>query len=168
MFNITAGVNENDTALRQMQQVLNELAQTQVLVGIPEDKAARKDGHISNAALMYIHSNGSPINGIPARPIIEPALEHDKERIGQIMGQATKAAFAGDTATMAQQLNRAGMEGQNAAKEWFTNPANNWPPVSPGRQEYKASRGTTVERPLIDTGKLQGSITYVVRKTGGG
>ena len=163
MFNITADVKENDQALQAMQAALYELENTLVLVGIPEDEAARQDGHISNAALLYIHSNGSPLNGIPARPVIEPALEDNKERLGEIMGKATKAAMAGDTTGMRQNLEKAGMAGQSAAKDWFTNPSNNFAPLQEETRRRKEQRGSTVERPLIDTSELRNSITYVLR-----
>jgi len=124
MFNITADVKENDSALQAMQAALKELENTQVLVGIPEDDTQRQEGQISNAALLYIHSNGSPKQGIPARPVIEPALEQNKERIGTVIGTATKAAMAGDTAGMRQKLGEAGLAGQSAAKQYFNNPSN--------------------------------------------
>jgi hypothetical protein len=164
MFNITASVKENDQALQAMQAAMKELENIQVLVGIPEDESARQEGKITNAALMYIHSNGSPKQGIPARPVIEPALELNKERIGTVIGAAMKAAMAGDTSTMRQQLERAGLAGQNAAKDWFTNPSNNFAPLSEERRKQKEKKGSDIERPLIDTGDLQNSITYVVRE----
>jgi len=163
MFKITADVKENDQALQAMQAALKELDSLQVLVGIPEDESMRKDGEISNAVLLYIHSNGSPANNLPARPVIEPALEDNKERIGTIMGAATKAAMAGDSAGMKAQLEKAGMAGQNAAKDWFTNPSNGFAPLQPSTAKQKERKGADVERPLIDTSDLRNSITYVVR-----
>jgi len=163
MFKITADVKENDQALQAMQAALKELENTHVLVGIPEDESMRQDGQINNAALLYIHSNGSPANNIPARPVLEPALEHSKERLGEITGKAIKAAMAGDSADMRAQLDKAGMAGQDAVKDWFTNPSNGFAPLKPETARRKEKKGSSVERPLIDTSDLRNSITYVVR-----
>ena len=163
MLNITADVKENDQALQAMQAALEELANTQVLIGIPENEAMRQDGKISNAALLYIHSHGSPVNNIPARPVIEPALENDKERIGEIMGQATKAAMDGNVSEMQSNLSKAGMAGQNAANDWFTNPMNNFTPLKDETRRRKEAKGADAERPLIDTSNLKNAIVYVVR-----
>ena len=160
---ITADVTSNSDALDAMLSAWEELVNTQVLVGIPEDESARKEGAVSNADLLYIHSNGSPLKGIPARPVIEPALEHNKVRLGEIMGRASKAAMDGNIAEMHRELNKAGMAGQSAAKQWFTDPNNNWAPLNEKTKKQKEKKGATVERPLIDTGQLQNSITYVVR-----
>jgi len=162
MLRVTADVKENDSGLQGAVGDLLELAGLQVLVGIPEEKDSREDGQIGNATLMYIHSNGSPINNIPARPVIEPALENDKERIGQVMGDAVKAAMDNDIDGARKHLERAGMAGQNAARDWFTNPANGFEPLLPETARRKQQRGADIERPLIDTGALRSAITYVV------
>ena len=168
MFDITASVTEQDNIFKQMQATLEQLENTQMLVGIPAEDSEPKDGaKINNAALLYIHSNGSPKNKIPARPVIEPALEDSKERLGELIGQATKSAMLGDSTGMQQNLERAGKAGQNAAKDWFTNPKNNWKPLKPQTAKRKESKGSTVERPLIDTGSLRNSITYVLREKQG-
>ena len=182
MFNISADVKENDQALQAMQAALKELENTQVLVGIPEDDKARKEGHISNAALLYIHSHGSPEQKIPPRPVIEPALEANKERLGEVMGKATKAAMAGDSAGMRRNLELAGKAGRDFSKAWFTDPRNGWKELKHGRGgerevEFTGKDGSKTKvtfnkgkkaqedpRPLIDTGQLRNSITYVLRE----
>ena len=56
-------------------------------------------------------------------------------------------------------LEKVGMEGQNIARDWFTNPSNNWAPNAKSTIDKKGS-----DRPLIgETGHLRGSITYVVK-----
>ena len=169
MFDITADLEVDDDIMRQIQEVVAELGNTEVLVGIPEDEAARNDGNgnvINNAALLYIHTNGSPKNNIPPRPVIEPALSDDEnsERIGEIMGEAVNSAMAGDADGMRENLAKAGMAGQNAVKDWFTNPKNGWQPVKPETARRKERRGATEQRPLIDTGELRNALTYVVRE----
>lgn len=108
---------------------------------------------------MYIQAHGSPLWHSPPRPIIEPAIEDDKEKIAQLMGEAMKAILEGDANKAEQYLNKAGLEGQGAAQDWFTNPKNNWAPNSPVTIERKGS-----SKPLINIGELRKSITYVIRK----
>lgn len=143
----------------ELMKSLEELKKKSVLVGIPEEKATRPElgEKINNAELAYIHTNGSPIRNIPARPFIEPGIESKKEQIGEKFGQAIKNGLTGKDPI--PELEKAGMIGQNAARGWFTNPANNWPPNSPKTIAKKGSN-----KPLIDTAEMRKSITYVVRE----
>ena len=108
---------------------------------------------------MYIQAHGSPLWHSPPRPIIEPAIEADKEKIAELMGEAAKAILDGDSDRAKEYLNKAGLEGQGASQDWFTNPENGWAPNSPLTVEAKGS-----DKPLIDKGELRKAITYVVRK----
>lgn len=141
---------------------IEELRKLDVLVGVPQDKSSRKeDKTITNAELLFIHTNGSPLRNIPARPVIEPAIQEPetKERIVDWLKKAIMAALNGNMPNAIEALNKAGMIGQNAARRWFVNPKNNWPPNSPATIKAKGS-----DRPLIDTGELRKSIIYVIRK----
>ena len=174
MFDIISSVKVKDAGLRKMQKALDELSNMQALVGIPKDETIRTDDQeMTNSFLLYIHTHGDPRNRLPARPVIEPALEDAKDRIGTVMGEAIKGAMDGDRQRAVQNLKKAGMAGQNAARDWFTNPKNGWPPVSDERKEQKRSKVRKArkdkhnDRPLIDTGELRKSITYVVREKSG-
>jgi len=139
---------------------LEKLENTEVLIGIPEDEGARQDGDgINNAQLLYIHTHGSAVNNIPARPVIEPAIEDDKNIIGDLLGQAAQAAMDGNEGGMMAALEKAGMRGQNAARDWFDNPKNSWKANTPETIERKGSA-----KPLIDTSELRKSIIYVVEE----
>ena len=171
MFDIISSVAFKDAGLRRMQKTIDELKNTQALVGIPRDETIRADTQeMTNSYLLFIHTFGDPRSGLPARPVIEPALENAKVQIGSVMGEAIKGAMEGDRNKAITNLKKAGMAGQNAAREWFVNPKNGWPPVSKERREQKRSkvrkarRDPHNDRPLIDTGELRKSITYVVRE----
>lgn len=117
--------------------------------------------HSYRAALgMYLQAHGSPLWQIPPRPIIEPAIEaeENKEKIAQELSKAATALLDGKKGEAKTCLKQAGMLGRDAAIRWFDNPQNNWPPNAPSTKERKGS-----EHPLIDTGQLKASITYVVR-----
>lgn len=144
-------------------KAIQEAKKMQVLVGITQEKDSRK-GEISNAELLFIHTNGSPLRGIPARPVIEPAIKDDKEVITKLLGEALKATLEGDISRTKTYLNAAGLEGENASKDWFTSPKNNWPPNAVSTMVAKRKKGSTDPKPLIDTGELRKSITYVIKE----
>ena len=140
---------------------LAAISRADVLVGIPQATTQRRGAKINNASLMFIHTHGSPIRHIPARAVIEPAIAADGNR--QIIAEQLRAAAAaqldGRPVQALAALRRAGMAGMNASKAWFTDPRNNWAPNRPATIKRKKS-----DRPLIDTGALRRSITYVVRE----
>ena len=157
MFKTSVKSKDNSGALAKL---MKDLSEKQVYVGIPEEKAPRKKGEISNAQLMFIHTNGSPLRNIPARPVIESAIEAtgNKEPIVNELAQAAQAALDLKPGEANQHLKLAGMLGQNAARAWFTDPRNGWPPDAPETVKRKGS-----ERPLIDTGQMRKAIIYVIK-----
>ena len=155
-----------------------------VYVGIQQKDDSREDDDVTNAELLFIHtngarvkkrrkkgsandlyvlSNGSPYFNIPPRPVIEPALKSDQKRLSSMMKQAAKYAFDGNKSEALRQLELVGTRGRDVSKRWFVNPDNNWPPNSEVVQERKRRKGSTNPRPLIDTGELKNSISYFVR-----
>jgi hypothetical protein len=124
-----------------------------------EDMSDSVDRHGYHAAYnMYIQANGSPLWQIPPRPIIEPAIADDKDNLSPMLADAAKAILDGDRALALQHLNKAGLEGQAAAQDWFTNPKNGWLPNAQPTIDAKGS-----DKPNIDTGELRKAITYVVK-----
>jgi hypothetical protein len=114
---------------------------------------------INNAQLLYIQTNGSPMKHIPARPVIEPAIK-DPDNQALFMPEfeaAAKAALDGKPERVDAHLRRAGLIGQNVCRAWFVNPKNGWAPNAPSTIAAKGSA-----RPLIDTGAMRKSITFVV------
>lgn len=155
-------VSESGPGLGLLRERLEDLIASEVLVGIPEAETYRDeiDEEMTNAALLYFHTHGSPLQNIPARPVIEPAIEasDNKEHIMAEFAKAARSAMQGDPDEMERHLNLAGQEGENAARGWFEDPRNAWPPNSPATIIRKGS-----DRPLIDTGQLRKSIVYVIR-----
>jgi hypothetical protein len=143
----------------QVTKSMKALARKQVFVGIPEQTATRKKSKINNAALLFVLSKGSPLRGIPARPVLEPAIEAkgNKEPIADELGKAASAALEGNEGECDKHLKRAGMTAQNSAREWITDPRNGFAPNSPSTIRRKGS-----DKPLIDTGAMRKAITFVV------
>lgn len=161
VFEFLAEVRETDKQLQAVQKSIKELKKIDVLVGVPQEEAGREQNGITNAELLYIHTNGSPANNIPPRPIVDPAIQDSKEEIGTLLKEAILKALEGDTDGAMAGMERAGTQGENAVKGWFTNPKNNWAENAKSTKKKKGS-----SKPLIDTGQLRKSITHAVKKKG--
>ena len=156
---------------RDIREKLRKLENSEVYVGIPAEKTTRREAlkgaasldHLNNASLLFIHTHGSALNNIPARPVIEPAIEDPENRKHVVLelGDAAKAVFDADPALATRHLKRAGMLASNAARAWFTNSRNSWAANSPATIARKGS-----DKPLIDTGQLRRAITSVVAEAG--
>jgi hypothetical protein len=169
------------------------LTASDILVGVPEDKTGRSDGTINNATLAYIHEFGSPAKNIPARPFLFPGVRKARPQVIAVMRQGAKDAMQGK-GTVDATLNKAGMIARNAVIEAITDPVPPFVPLQAAtirarlrrtqagrRQIRKAQKqalldGTSTAavlsnwgaagniKPLIDTGALRASISYVVDK----
>lgn len=148
---------------------------------------------VNNAELLYVFSKGSPAKRIPARPVIEPAIEADgnKQPIARELAGSMKAALDGDNAGVTAGLKRTALAGQNAARGWFTDSRNGWPQNAPSTIRAKlaplkgkrkqdaidildAHRGATplvgmsealdsINTPGIDTGAMRAAIIGIVK-----
>lgn len=167
MINIVSKVSTTDAGLKEIQEAIKALKSHEVMIGIPEDASSRKDQKgtpINNAELLFIHTNGSPVRGIPARPVLEPSIENDKDRVAEMLKKAIDVAVSGKKDGVVPALEIAGQYGENIAKAWFTNPANGWKPNSEDTVKHKTKGKGGKTRPLIDTGEMRKSITHVVKE----
>lgn len=168
---------------------LGDVASKTVCIGVPQEENVHREDGITNAQLMYIHNNGvrdfemrksmqhdldkgtpyskahemfvhengSPLWQVPPRPILEPAIDNSKDLIAEEMKNVAETALDGKNVTVA--LEKVGMLGQNIARDWFTNPENKWASNSRNTIKRKGS-----DKPLIDSGELRKSITYVIKE----
>lgn len=166
MANQFVEVVEAANRMNVLIKTLKFMKENYVLVGIPQKKTKREKEAITNAELLFIHTFGSPINNVPARPVIEPAIKDDRERLSKMLKASALLYMQGKETEAMDQLKLTGMRCQNVCRAWFTNTKNNWPPNSPAVASEKRRKGSTDPRPLIDTGELRKSITYVIVKKG--
>ena len=54
-------VSKSGPGFAQVLKDMRRLQKCDVLVGIPAEKAPRKDGGINSAALLYLHAHGSEL-----------------------------------------------------------------------------------------------------------
>jgi hypothetical protein len=172
----------------KVSESINTLAATSVLVGIPGDKAIREKGALTNAALGYIQEKGAPEISLPARPFLEPGVASVNQS-STIPGlkAAGVAALAGDQATVIKQYTIIGQRAADAVRTAIRNRIP--PPLKPGtllgrlrrKDKYqKAAKGSARrgklraaalagsegDIPLLDTGALMRSVTFVIRRKG--
>lgn len=171
MANPLFEVFEQASDWNKLVEAMQFIRNNEVYVGIPQDENKREEENeeITNAELLFIHTNGSPVNNIPPRPVIEPAIRDDNERLIKMMAKAAQLAFDGKESEALDQLKKTGMRGQNVSRGWFTNPKNGWKPNSPFtiRKKKQGKPEGYTPRPLIDTGQLRKAITYFVKTKGG-
>ena len=150
-------VTDNLQELKNLALGFGFLGKLDVLVGIPQEANADHGG-ITNAELLYIHTNGSPARGIPARPTIQPAIQDPavRSRLQSMFKSAFLMGITGNRGGAMNMYQRIGLVGANAAKAKFGAVG---PPLKPATIARKGSSAT-----LIDTGALRNAITFVVRK----
>ena len=153
---------------------IRSLGEKQVLVGVPEAKDERKDGdEITNAALAYIHTNGAPEVGIPARPFIQPGIKEKQDEISSRLKETAVAVLDGNTGTAERGLAAAGQIGASAAQNKIREGLQ--PPLkestiaarrirSKGSRYRRKATAASAVKPLLDTAQLLRAITWVIRK----
>jgi hypothetical protein len=150
--------------VQDMLRAINQLAKKDVLVGIPDSVPERDDQNpkpISNAVIGYIQENGSAVNGIPPRPFLIPGIADAQDKIAETLGKGATAALSGSATQAEASLHRAGLIGQNSARAKInTGP---FQALASSTLAARRRRGRTGTKPLIDTGQLRNSITYVIR-----
>jgi hypothetical protein len=137
---------------------------TQVLVGVPADKAPRKGEAINSAQLAYIHDNGAPEANIPARPFMAPGVKSVENENAATFKKIGQAALDLRMDAVDRGFHQVGLRTQAAIKNKIA--SNIPPPLGEATLAARRRRGVTRTNTLIDTGNMQNSINYVIRKKG--
>jgi hypothetical protein len=153
--------------LKVLQDAMDTLATRQVLAGVPEAETTRTDAEnkdgITNAALAYIHENGAPEAGIPARPFMRPGIENVKDKLAKMMVGAAKAVVdGGDDQEVMKRLTAAALVAESAIRDKIVDGP--FKPLAEATIANRRRQGRMGTAPLIDTGALKASIKGVVRK----
>lgn len=188
MFNVVVRHTQKAPLSAAAKRYLGQLAQTDVLVGIPAAQNVRR-GPTTQAKLLAKLEKGVPRHesrdskaldesgGSPYSEAHQLALHESGSPLWFIPPRPVlKPAVASIKPKLARYfaqavrdalegrdpmptLESAGRAAQTAAFDWFVNPENNWPPNSPVTIYLKGS-----DRPMIDTGEMRRAIRYVVRE----
>lgn len=147
---------------KQVAEGVRLLADTRVMVGIPQDRTERQQAQgLGNADLGYIHENGAPEVGIPARPFLVPGVQTVQPRIEKDLANAGRLAMEGKTESVMRQFHALGLRAQAAVRGKIT--SGPFAPLAAGTIAARKRRGRTGTKPLIDTGQLRAAINYVIR-----
>lgn len=173
--------------LTQIKLALRHLAEKEVLVGFPEDTTKRDDMDITgmtNAALGYIHNTGMPEENIPQREFMESGIKDGKAKITEQLSGVAKRILRDRSLDVAVQgLHRVGVTAMLALKKKINEGVP--PPLADRTLQERIRKGaksgqksakkelerraqglapsTEFAKPLIDSGALRNSISYVIR-----
>lgn len=129
-------------------------------IGVLSANSSRKETvklGLTNAELMFIHENGSPLHHIPARPVLKMTLDWAKssELVVKTVARCIGAYIAtGNLSDVDKEMNKMCLKLQNYARQIIYS--------NDGR--LVANAPSTIARkgdnhPLFDTGQLARSIT---------
>src|SRR5260364_282797 len=175
------GLNITTDRLDAVLKAIHLLVHKEGLEGIPADAPeGQEENEPGNAPWGCLHETGSPARNIPARPFLVPGVRSAQKRINRYFEQSASAALDGHMEQVDKALHRAGLAAQNAVRAKMTEGP--FKPLAESTLQARARRGrigAAIElerrrrghtpenanaKPLIDTGQLRKSITYVVRK----
>lgn len=129
-----------------------------VVVGLLGSHASRgEDGHISNVALGVVHEFGAPRAGVPERSFLRRTFDAKKELWYGLALRLLKKVAA-DKLDLDTAFGLLGEKMKADIKLGITSGVGIPPPNAPATVKAKGS-----DRPLVDTGRLVGSIDYEVR-----
>jgi hypothetical protein len=150
--------------LKKVEAALIALSRKSLLIGIVKDEE-RQNKYIDNSALGFIHEFGAPEVGIPARPILFPTLNDNKEEIQDSLMLAASYAIQGDEEGVDKTLSSLGIFLVVRVKNRILNSI---PPPLAARTlrkwitktKRRIDYGTT---PLKVTAQFLNSFTYALR-----
>lgn len=155
-----SSVTSTGVGLIDILEAVSQLSKTDVLVGVPDSGAERKDSELTNAQIGYLLENGSPATNLPPRPHLVRGVEEVQDFISQQLTKAIDAALDGNQKKMYFYLNTAGMKAMSSVKNIINE--GDFIPLAPATIRNRLSRGRTSTKPLVDTGQYRNSQTYIV------
>jgi hypothetical protein len=149
---------------QDVNEIIKSFQNDDVLIGIPEEKTDRKgEGtEIGNASLLAINEFGSPINNIPARPVMSIGIRNAQEEIADQFKKALQDAFKKGLPALSTYYNRIGIIASNSVKKAINSQEGILPPSESTLKARKA-RGFKGTKALIVTGQMRNAITYIVK-----
>lgn len=162
---IRPGVTVKRDELRSVLASIKRATRENVLVGVPYYHTARPGEHgISNADLGYIHEFGAPAANIPARPFLVPGVLDARKQATSLMADGLSDEMAGQRGAAHISMHKAGLIAVNHVRQTITDGVK--PSLSEVTLRIRLEKGRTGTTPLLDSGQLRNSITYVIRNKG--
>lgn len=145
-------------------ELIESLSKYSIEIGVISEDTWRKETvsyGITNAELMQIHENGSPIKNIPARPVLDLTIMWTEQHlIKRVLDSIIEGVFEKNwgKVEIERELSRMCIRMENHAREIIYDNDGTLAPNSP--QVAKRKKGN---HPLFDTGQLARSITCKLR-----
>lgn len=167
-------LSENIRQLDQMFDALDYLSHTEVGVGIPAEND-HHSGPFSASELLYLHERGCPVNHVPPRPVMDPALSDPEVQsdMSAALLDALDSALQGDQAGTEAGLEKTGQIGTDALKNYILDGSHLAPnapiTIHGGWMRNRISGepfhipGKNGDTPLLDTGELVNSFGCKIR-----
>lgn len=140
-----------------LRKYLASIPEYQIQIGVFSTKTKRKTTYnvgITNAELMFIHENGSPLHHLPARPVLKMTIQYGNTLLAKTMTNALKAFTETGIKGLEQELNKLCIRMENYAREIIYTNDGRLEPNAPSVARRKKGN-----HPLFDTGQLARSIT---------
>ena len=155
---------------KEFNDIVKQFKRDAVLVGIPELDSKRKDDDekpepINNAALLAINEFGSPIQNIPARPVMSIGIRNAQEEIAEQFKRGLQDVLKSGIAGLNLYYNRAGLIASNSIKKAINSQEGIKGP-SEATLASRKSQGFKGTKALIVTGQMRNAITYVINPGG--
>lgn len=141
-------------------KIKNEFGNYVIEIGVFSDDTGRKEESIqlgvTNAELMYIHENGSPLQSIPRRPVLHMTIQYAQSQFSREISKAIQAYIQsnGNKKAFEQSLEKFCMRLENYARKIIYSNDGRLAPNAPSVARAKGGN-----HPLFDTGQLARSIT---------
>lgn len=158
--------------LRQLEtekKLLDSLSEYVILIGVVQKDTTRKkvvaSVGLTNAELMFIHENGSPMRHIPARPVLEMTIKYAADKMfDEVINTCVEGVLEGWTQTdVENELKKMCMRMETYARKIIYD---NDGRLAPNAPSVIAKKKTN--HPLFDTGQLARSITCELSKVNSG
>lgn len=144
-----------------LRDVISKMPQYLIQIGVFTVNSKRKTSRkqvvnvgITNAELMFIHENGSPLRKIPARPVLRMTIDWANTQIQKVMQKAAQAYLQHGEQACETELKKFCLRMENYARDIIYKNDGRLAPNAPSVAKAKGGN-----HPLFNTGQLARSIT---------
>lgn len=141
--------------------IVNSIPHYQIQIGVFTANSNRKKPRkqtfnigITNAELMFIHENGSPLRHIPARPVLHMTIQYGNTLLPSVLQKAFQAFIDNGEPALERELKKFCLRLENYARDIIYKNDGRLAPNAPNVARAKGGN-----HPLFNTGQLARSIT---------
>ena len=147
----------NNMIFKEVYGFFKFLGQYQIQVGVFSSKTKRKETYnvgLTNAELMFIHENGSPLHHLPERPVLDMTIKYGQSLLPSTIHKAVDAYVTSGESGAKKEFDKLCLRMENYARDIIYSNDGRLKPNAPSVAERKKGN-----HPLFDTGQLARSIT---------